>query len=125
MTEKDKQLKFLIIFLVILGCSVLYLYLSLNGIDITNYQIIKPNNSITNVVTFPGKLKIESSAFENNTDIPEKYTCKSSDISPPFSFSNIPKSTKSLVLIVDDQDAPYKVWTHWIVFNINPNVTYI
>ncbi len=66
-------------------------------------------------------MKISSSAFENNQTIPSKYTCDGENINPPLSFSDIPKKTKSLVLIVDDPDAPSGDWVHWVIFDISPN----
>lgn len=67
-------------------------------------------------------MKITSPAFENQQTIPAKYTCIDGDINPPLSFSDVPQNAKSLVLIVDDPDAPGGTWTHWVVFNISPNV---
>lgn len=64
-------------------------------------------------------MKIVSSAFEHNRRIPSKYTCDGENMSPPLSFLEVPKNTKSLVLIVDDPDAPSKTWVHWVVFNID------
>ncbi|MFC1808924.1 YbhB/YbcL family Raf kinase inhibitor-like protein [Candidatus Omnitrophota bacterium] len=64
------------------------------------------------------KLQIESMAFKNNEFIPTKYTRFGENINPPLRISNIPDATKSLVLIVDDPDAPSKTWVHWVVFNI-------
>lgn len=61
--------------------------------------------------------------FENNTKIPDKYTCEGANINPPLSILNVPQNTKSLVLIVDDPDAPAKTWIHWTVFNIDPTVS--
>lgn len=66
------------------------------------------------------KMKIKSSAFENNEKIPRKYTCQGEDINPPLEFSEIPKETKSLALIMDDPDAPLGTWDHWIIWNIPP-----
>jgi len=51
-------------------------------------------------------LQIRSEAFEPDGEIPERYTCDSSDRSPPLSWSGLPGGTESLVLIVDDPDAP-------------------
>ena len=67
-----------------------------------------------------GKLELTSSAFKNNEMIPSKYTCQGEDINPELEIKNIPDGTKSLVLIVDDPDAPMGTWVHWVVFNI-PN----
>ena len=70
-------------------------------------------------------MKITSSAFKHNSKIPSKYTCDGENINPPLEFSDIPKETKSLVLIMDDPDAPSKTWVHWVVYNIDPSTTRI
>jgi Raf kinase inhibitor-like YbhB/YbcL family protein len=58
------------------------------------------------------------SIFQNNAFIPSKYTADGEDINPPLEISEIPQDAKTLVLIVDDPDAPARIWTHWILFNI-------
>ena len=63
---------------------------------------------------------IITSVFENNSKIPTKYTCDGDDINPPLTIEGIPEGTKSLVLIIDDPDAPLGNWDHWIVWNISP-----
>lgn len=63
---------------------------------------------------------LQSSAFENESSIPAKYTCQGSDISPPLSWKGAPANTKSFALIVDDPDAPGGTWNHWLIFNIPP-----
>lgn len=65
-------------------------------------------------------MKIESTAFNDNEDIPVQYTCEGPNVSPPLTFSDIPESAKSLLLFVEDPDAPAKPWVHWFVFNIPP-----
>jgi len=65
-------------------------------------------------------LTISSPAFNNNNKIPPKYTCSGEDVNPQLNITGIPKETKSLVLIVDDPDAPMGDWVHWIVWNIPP-----
>lgn len=70
-------------------------------------------------------MQITSSAFENNSPIPSKYTCDGEDINPPLSFSDVPEAAKSLVLFVDDPDAPGKTFVHWVLYNISPNVKFI
>jgi Raf kinase inhibitor-like YbhB/YbcL family protein len=65
-------------------------------------------------------IKVSSSAFEANGTIPRKYTCNGENINPPLEFEGIPEEADSLVLIMDDPDAPMKTFTHWIVWNIEP-----
>jgi Raf kinase inhibitor-like YbhB/YbcL family protein len=65
-------------------------------------------------------LKISSSVFENNGNIPAKYTCTGKDVNPPLLIENVPPKAKSLVLIVDDPDAPRGTWVHWVLWNISP-----
>ena len=77
-----------------------------------------------NVMTFT----IHSTAFPHEGDIPSHYTCDGKDVSPPLSWSDIPRGTKSLALIVDDPDAPdprapKMVWVHWVVYDIPPTAT--
>jgi len=66
------------------------------------------------------ELTITSSVFENKEFIPSKYTCDGEDVNPPLTIERIPEKTKSLVLIVDDPDAPSGIWDHWIVWDIPP-----
>ncbi len=63
-------------------------------------------------------LHITSSAFRSMQPIPSTYTCEGNDINPPLDIEGIPDKAHSLVLIVDDPDAPGKTWVHWLVWNI-------
>lgn len=65
-------------------------------------------------------IKITSPAFAQGAMIPKQYSCDGAAINPPLNFSNIPQDAKSLVLIVDDPDAPMATFTHWLVWNISP-----
>ena len=73
----------------------------------------------------PTSLKVTSSAFSDGGKIPKKYTCDSSNASPPLRIENLPKTAKSLALIVDDPDAPGRTWTHWLLWNIEPKTAEI
>ena len=73
-------------------------------------------------------LTITSPAFSFNVEIPTRYTCDDEDISPPLVWSNVPPGTQSLVLIVDDPDAPdpgapKMTWVHWLLYNLPPDTT--
>jgi Raf kinase inhibitor-like YbhB/YbcL family protein len=71
------------------------------------------------------KLTLKSRVFVYNGSIPSEYTCDGEDINPPLEIENIPKGTQSLVLIVDDPDAPGGNWDHWLVWNISPDINQI
>jgi Raf kinase inhibitor-like YbhB/YbcL family protein len=73
-------------------------------------------------------LRITSTAFAEGAEIPAVYTCEGKDASPPLSWSGVPAGTKSLVLIVDDPDAPDPkapklTWVHWVLYNLPPGST--
>lgn len=73
-------------------------------------------------------LKITSAAFADKAAIPAKYTCEGEDVSPPLAWSGVPAGTKSLVLIVDDPDAPdpkapRMTWVHWVLYDLPPTST--
>ena len=66
---------------------------------------------------------LTSQAFQHGGEIPRRYTCKGADVSPPLAWSGVPANAKSLVLIVDDPDAPdpaapRMTWVHWVLYNI-------
>ncbi|MDL2357183.1 MAG: YbhB/YbcL family Raf kinase inhibitor-like protein [Pseudomonadota bacterium] len=71
-------------------------------------------------------LALTSSAFDAGGPIPPVYTCDGSDVSPPLAWRGVPAGAKSLVLIVDDPDAPdpaapQRTWVHWLLYNIAPD----
>jgi Raf kinase inhibitor-like YbhB/YbcL family protein len=68
-------------------------------------------------------MHIKSPEFKNNELIPKKFTCEGEDVSPKLVFSDVPAAAKSLVLIVDDPDAPMGIFDHWIVWNLPPKTT--
>jgi Raf kinase inhibitor-like YbhB/YbcL family protein len=75
-------------------------------------------------------MQISSPAFADNEPIPDLYTCEGEDINPPLDMGGAPAGTASLVLIVDDPDAPDPaaprvVWEHWVMWNIPPDATSI
>ena len=73
-------------------------------------------------------MKLESTAFSNQGEIPSRFTCDGSDASPPLKWSDLPAGTKSLALIVDDPDAPdpkapKMTWVHWVLYNLPVDAT--
>lgn len=75
-------------------------------------------------------MKLSSSAFKHNSKIPTVYTCDGENYNPPLDISDVPSSTKTLVLIMDDPDVPPfvrpdRMFDHWILFNIPPHTSQI
>lgn len=71
-------------------------------------------------------MTLNSAAFSHDGLIPRRYTCEGEDISPELVWSGLPPATRSLVLIVDDPDAPdpaapQTTWVHWVLYNIPPD----
>ena len=68
---------------------------------------------IVHPIYFPEDVKpltVLSETFKDRTYIPVKYTCDGENINPPLSVQNVPDESKSLVLIVEDPDAPAGTW---------------
>ncbi len=70
-------------------------------------------------------MTLKSPAFAQGAEIPSQYTCQGRDIAPQLQWDGIPEGTRSLVLIVDDPDAPDPkapkvIWVHWGLYNIPP-----
>jgi len=63
-------------------------------------------------------LAMSSSAFQEGSEIPARYTCEEQDVSPALTWEEPPAETQSFALIMDDPDAPGGVFTHWVLFNL-------
>ncbi|HET9947501.1 MAG TPA: YbhB/YbcL family Raf kinase inhibitor-like protein [Longimicrobiales bacterium] len=61
---------------------------------------------------------LRSDAFADGRKIPLEYTCEGDDVSPPLQWADVPADAKTLVLIVEDPDAPRPPWIHWVLFNL-------
>jgi Raf kinase inhibitor-like YbhB/YbcL family protein len=67
-------------------------------------------------------VSIVSSAFQAGGDIPAKFTCNGANVNPELKIKGVPNEAKSVALIVDDPDAPRGLFTHWIVWNVDPKM---
>jgi len=72
-------------------------------------------------------MRLRSSAFSNQAEIPPAYTADGADHPPPLAWDDPPPGTRSLALIVDDPDAPdprapQTTWVHWVVYGIPAGV---
>lgn len=68
------------------------------------------------------RMTVTSPAFAAGGTIPARFTCAGSDVSPPLAWSAPPAATRSLVVLVDDPDAPGGDFTHWLVYRLAPGL---
>lgn len=73
-------------------------------------------------------LELTSTSFMNGGVIPTRCTCEGADVSPALAWSGLPPATKSLVLVVEDPDAPdprapKMTWVHWVAYDLPPATT--
>jgi hypothetical protein len=69
---------------------------------------------------------LSTPAFKEGESIPSKYTCDGDNVSPEFSFENVPEGTESFALLMDDPDIPdsvkqargIEIFDHWVLYNI-------
>src|ERR1700720_375754 len=71
------------------------------------------------------KIRISSPAFQEGGTIPEKFSKNGQNANPELRIEGAPAEAKSLALIVDDPDAPVGLFTHWLVWNIDPKTAEI
>jgi len=61
---------------------------------------------------------IKSVHIKQGERIERRFTCDGEDISPELKWDGVPEGTQSLVLIVEDPDAPMGTFIHWVVYDI-------
>ena len=64
-------------------------------------------------------MKLTSSAFTHESNIPQRFTCDGDDVSPALTWSDVPEGTEAFALIMDDPDAPPGTWVHWVLWNLD------
>lgn len=87
----------------------------------TSKQSVVPSAVPAREAISASEFSIASPAFAHEAAIPAFFTCDGENVSPPLSISGVPEGARSLVLIVDDSDAPDGTFTHWIVMDIPPD----
>lgn len=87
--------------------------------------IFNLNIPTTSIAEDKMALKLSSPVFSDGGEIPSKYTCEGEDMAVALEWEGVPEGARSLVLIVDDPDAPdpkapKMTWVHWVLYNIPP-----
>jgi hypothetical protein len=70
-------------------------------------------------------MTLTSPGFGHGDLIPRRYTSDGVNRSPPLAWTGLPPGTRSLVLVVEDPDAPdpaspQRIFTHWLIYNLPP-----
>lgn len=87
--------------------------------------LLCPLASLTGFAATENPFSISSPAFAPGRPIPAEYSLAGRNISPELRIEDAPAQARTLVLIVDDPDAPSGLWTHWLVWNLPPDTTSI
>ena len=85
---------------------------------------VASTTTTTTVSTAPptteaAEMMLASPSFEDQSPIPTEHTCDGADASPQLNVSGLSSRVRSLVIIVDDPDAPLGTWDHWVEFDID------
>lgn len=67
-------------------------------------------------------ISVTSPDFSEGGQLPDRYTCYGVGVSPPLRWTGVPAAASALAIIVDDPDAPRGTYTHWVVFDLPPQV---
>lgn len=73
-------------------------------------------------------MELSSSAFMARGEIPRRHTREGADVAPALQWRGVPERAASLVLIVDDPDAPdpaapRMTWVHWVPYDMPPTAS--
>ncbi|MBD3260160.1 MAG: YbhB/YbcL family Raf kinase inhibitor-like protein [Candidatus Altiarchaeales archaeon] len=71
------------------------------------------------------ELRVWSPAFKDREELPGKYTCDDINVNPPLTIEDVPDEAKSLAIIFEDVDSKYGDFTHWLLFNVDPEMNEI
>jgi Raf kinase inhibitor-like YbhB/YbcL family protein len=93
-------------------------------------RMSKPAGASSNAKETSMSLILTSDNFTSGGPIPAIHTCDGANTSPALSWSGVPPDTRSLVLIVDDPDAPdpaapKMTWVHWVLYNLPPQTNHL
>jgi Raf kinase inhibitor-like YbhB/YbcL family protein len=69
------------------------------------------------VAQTPQSLHVTSSSITAG-QIPPKFTCNGTGISPQLAWSAPPAATRTLALLVTDPDAPGGTFVHWVLYDL-------
>lgn len=87
----------------------------------TTREPIDVNEGANTGTDIVAAFELVTPAFAPNAVIPDRYTCRGMDTSPPLKWANVPDGTAELALVVRDVSADDFV--HWVVSGIEPTTS--
>jgi Raf kinase inhibitor-like YbhB/YbcL family protein len=70
-------------------------------------------------------MTVWTDAIANDGSFDPRYTCDLDNSSPELRWENVPEGTVGFALIAEDPDARNGVFTHWVIYNIPPDVRHL
>jgi Raf kinase inhibitor-like YbhB/YbcL family protein len=68
-------------------------------------------------------LDVSSVGFAKDGPIPRHFTQDGDDVSPPLQWGAVPSTTKEIVVVCEDPDAPStRPYLHWLAHGLSPDV---
>jgi Raf kinase inhibitor-like YbhB/YbcL family protein len=101
-------------------------YVNLLCVAVVICLAIYTNRVTSKVKGIMQSIQVTSTAFKEKESIPDKYTCKGDNQSPPLEWKVARNDAlKSFAIVCRDPDAPGHTWVHWVLFNIPAETTSI
>ena len=76
-----------------------------------------------NRLGWPAWITLWSDAFEHEARLPAYAAADQGNQPPPLRWTGVPAGSRSLVLLIEDPDAPTaRPFLHWAVYNIDPSL---
>ena len=97
--------------------STVLLSLGLSGCS-TGSRPVAPPPPAQQLPDQKSEIKVTSVAFQQGQPIPRQYTCAGVNVSPPLEWSGLPKTARTIAIVVNDPDAPGGSWIHWVLYNV-------
>lgn len=72
-----------------------------------------------------GGLSLSSPAIQAKTAVPTRFTCDGDGLSPSLMIQGVPQAAQSLVIEIQDPDAPNGLFTHWGLYNLAPDTAFL
>ena len=75
------------------------------------------------IASTPSSMKLTSPSFLCGERIPERFSAKGQNVSPPLAWDNVPDEARELVLIMEDVDSTtHRPFVHLLVTGIPPEM---